>query len=75
MNEKLSGTERHHEADQLVILVKIILRLDVIFAGVRRSCEMQLGDECYIGVVEWHKPQRENLRDIEVENEILLVIG
>lgn len=75
MNEQLSDAERRHEADQLIILVEIILGLDVIFAAVWWACKVQLGDERDVGVVEWHKPQREYLRDIEVENKILLVIG
>jgi hypothetical protein len=29
---------------------------------------VELGGEGDIGVVEWHKPQRKELRDVEVED-------
>lgn len=75
MDKELSETERRHEADQLIILVEVVLRRDVVFAAVWRACEVQLGDKCDIGVMEWHKPQGEDLRDVEIENKILLVIS
>jgi hypothetical protein len=68
VDEQLSNAERRHEADQLVVLVEIILSPDVVFAAVRRTREVELGGEGDIGVVEWHKPQRKELRDVEVED-------
>ena len=43
MDEKLSNAEGCHEAQELVVLVKIVLRRDVVFAAVRWACEVELG--------------------------------
>lgn len=68
MNEQLSDAEGRHKADQLVVLVEVMLRLDVIFTAARWAREVELGGEGDIGVVEWHKPQREELCNVEVED-------
>jgi hypothetical protein len=68
VDEQLSNAERCHEADQLVVLVEIILCPDIVFAAVRRAREVELGGEGDIGVVEWHKPDGKELGDVEVEN-------
>lgn len=44
------------------------MRLDVVFAAVGRARKAELGSECYVGVVEWNEPEREELGDVEVED-------
>lgn len=75
MDEQLSNSEGCHEADQLVVLVEVMLRLDVVFTAARRARKVELGGEGDIRVVEWHKPQREKLCDVEVEDQVGRVVG
>lgn len=70
MDEKLRNAERRHEAEELIVLVEIILRSDVVFAAVRWACEVQLGGEGDVRMVEWNEPKAEELGDVEVEDQV-----
>ena len=70
MDEKLSDTKGCHEAEELVVLVKIVLRRDVVFAAVRWACEVELGGEGDVRVVERDEPKAEELGDVEVEDHV-----
>jgi hypothetical protein len=65
---QLGNTERSHEADQLIVLVKVVLRLDVVFMAVGWAREVEFGGEGDVGVVEGHEPQGEELGDVKVED-------
>lgn len=43
MHRQLAEAEGHEEADQLVVLVQVVLRRDVVFAAVGRAREVELG--------------------------------
>jgi len=75
VNEKLSNAEGCHEAQELVVLVKIVLRRDVVFAAVRWACEVELGGEGDVRVVERDEPKAEELGDVEVEDHVGGVVG
>ena len=75
MDEELRDTERRHEPEELVVLVEVVLRLDVVLATVRWAGEVDLSGEGDVRVVEGYKPQAEELRDIEVEDHVGRVVG
>jgi hypothetical protein len=51
------------------------LRYDVVFAAVRRACEVKLGGESHVRMVERDEPQAEELGDVEVEDQVGGVVG
>jgi hypothetical protein len=75
VHRQLAEAEGHEEADELVVLVQVVLRRDVVFPAVGRAGEVQLGGEGDVGVVEGDQPDGEDLGDVEVEDEILGVVG
>ena len=75
MDEELGNPEWRHKAEELVVLVEVILRLDVVLATVRWAGEVDLSGECDIRVVEGYKPQAEKLCDVEVEDHVGGVVG
>jgi hypothetical protein len=75
VDEELRNPEWRHEAEELVVLVEVILRLDVVLATVRWAGEVDLSGECDIRVVEGYKPQAEKLCDVEVEDHVGGVVG
>lgn len=75
MHRQLAKAEWHEEADELVVLVEIVLRRDVVFPAVGRAGEVQFGGEGDVGVVEGDEPDGEDLGDVEVEDEVLGVVG
>jgi len=75
MNEQLSNAERRHETEELVVLVKVILRRNVVFTAVRWACELELGGEVDVRVVERNEPKAEELSDVEVEDHVGGVVG
>lgn len=75
MDEQLSNAERRPESQELVVLVKVILRRDVVFAAVRWACEVELGGEGDVRVVERNEPKAEELSDVEVEDHVGGVVG
>lgn len=75
MDEQLSNAEGRHEAEELVILVQVILRCDVVFAAVWWAREVELGGESDVRMVERHEPKAEELGDVEVEDQVGGVVG
>jgi hypothetical protein len=74
VHRQLAEAEGHEEADELVVLVQVVLRRDVVFPAVGRAGEVQLGGQGDVGVVEGDQPDGEDLRDVEVEDEVLGVV-
>ena len=70
MDEKLSNAEGCHEAKELVVLVEVILRCNVVFTAARWSCEVELGGKGDVRVVERDEPKAEELGDVEVEDHV-----
>lgn len=68
MDKQLSNAEGCHEAEDLVVLVQIVLRGNVVFAAVRWACEVELGGKGDVRVVERDEPKAEELGDVEVED-------
>lgn len=75
MDKQLSNAEGCHEAEELVVLVQIVLRGDVVFAAVRWACEVELGGKGDVRVVERDEPKAEELGDVEVEDQVGGVVG
>jgi hypothetical protein len=75
VHRQLAETKGHEEADELVVLVQVVLRRDVVFPAVRWAGEVQLGGEGDVGVVEGDQPDGENLGDVEVKDEVAGVVG
>ena len=68
VHRQLAEAEGHEEADQLVVLVQVVLRFDVEFPAVGRAREVQFGGEGDVGVVEGYHPEGDDLSDVEVED-------
>ena len=68
VHRQLAEAEGHEEADQLVVLVQVVLRFDVEFPAVGRAREVQLGGEGDVGVVEGDHPEGDGLGYVEVED-------
>ena len=68
VHRQLAEAEGHEEADQLVVLVQVVLRFDVEFPAVGWAREVQLGGEGDVGVVEGYHPEGDDLSDVEVED-------
>lgn len=83
---------RQEEADELVDLVEVVLRPDVVFVGcegggdgfgpllrrevqVLAALELQDGGQGDGGGVEGDEEDAEDLRDVDVEGEVVLVVG
>ena len=75
MDEKFSNAEGSHEAEELVVLIKVILRRDVVSAAVRWACEEELGGKGDVRVVERNEPKAEKLGDVEVKDQVGGVVG
>jgi hypothetical protein len=65
---QLAEAEGHEEADELVVLVQVVLRRDVVFPAVGRAGEFQLSGQGDVGVVEGDQPDGEDLGYVEVED-------
>lgn len=57
------------ESDELIGLVEVVLRLDIVFAIGGFADELELGGEGYWGGVEGDEPDGEDLGDVDVEEE------
>ena len=68
MDEQFSNAEGCHEAEELVVLVEIVLSRDVVLAAIRWACEVELGGESDVRMVKRHKPKAEELGNVEVED-------
>ena len=75
MHRQLAEAKGHEEADELVVLVQVVLRRDVVLPAVGRAGEVQLGGQGDVGVVEGDQPDGEDLGDVEVEDQVLGVVG
>ena len=56
-------------------MIEVVLRRDVVFAAVWWAREVELGREGDVRVVEGHKPQAEELGDVEEEDHVGGVVG
>jgi len=56
-------------------LVQVVLLRDVVLPAVGRAGEVQLGGQGDVGVVEGDQPDGEDLGDVEVEDQVLGVVG
>ena len=56
-------------------MVEVVLRRDVVLVATRWACEVELGSEGNVRVVERNEPKAEELGDVEEENHVGGVVG
>lgn len=56
-------------------MVEVVLRRDVVFVAIRWACEVELGSEGNVRVVERNEPKAEELGDVEEENHVGGIVG
>ena len=56
-------------------MVEVVLCRDVVFVATWWACEVKLGSEGNVRVVERNEPKAEELSDVEEENHVGGVVG
>lgn len=75
MDKKVTDAPWHEEADELVVLVEVVLRLDVVFAAAGRADKLELGGQGDIGVVKGNQPDGEELGNVEVDKHARFIVS